>query len=91
MNAPTLDAAWAEAEAALPEGQWMLEVIRYGIAPGDVNPSTGYTLDFPPEPYAATAGRHWSANIEHTAFGPTPAAALTALASRLRAAAGTPS
>jgi hypothetical protein len=80
----TLDAAWAEAEAALPEG-WVCGV-------------QGTDLAVPGRLYDAWAGvgRHWDEHAGRLAdtppecfgFGPTPAAALRELAARLRERAG---
>ena len=69
-----LDAAWAEAEAALPEG--MTFSLTRAIRPA--SEGTGPT-------YYATASRPWyDALIAIQVDGPTPAAALRALAAKLR-------
>lgn len=67
----TLDASWAEAEAALPKG--------WGIALSSDADS--------PDRYRAHAGRvafQWPPRIVGPEYKPTPAAALRALAARLR-------
>ena len=70
IAADSLDAAWAEAEAALPEG-WRLASL---LSPGD------YSFD----------ERGWEMHAQNEdgktrrAHGPTPAAALRALAEKLR-------
>jgi hypothetical protein len=92
-----LGAAWAEAEAALPEDEpWMLELVRRGAVAGDVNPHTGWTLTAFPERYEAVAQSTWDPSGSDTDWtdpldnpkyrmgeGPTPAAALHELALRL--------
>lgn len=80
----SLDAAWREAEAALPKGPWMLEVVREGAINGAVNPFTGYIIDEKPDRYIATAGNTWSADEGFRAGASSPAAALRALAAKLR-------
>ena len=71
----TLDEAWAEAQAALPEGAYVTSVASYLV-----HPRTGR-----PAEWTATAThetRTWNSGID--ARGPTPAAALHALAVRLK-------
>lgn len=82
--ADSLDAAWAEAEAALPEGPWMMELVRHGAMNGDENPYTGYVIDRIPDRYEAVAQNTWACDEVVTGTGPTPAAALRALAAELR-------
>ena len=65
----SLDAAWSEAEAALPEG-WRLRV------------ETGDSLD--PKPYWALASLQFDKEGVVETGGSTPAAALRALAAKLR-------
>jgi hypothetical protein len=83
-----LDAAWAEAEAVLPEGWWI-----HGIHAWSFD-DMAYMVE------AATAGshywagkskrekvagtRHYAPGPNAMAYGPTPAAALRALAAKLR-------
>lgn len=70
---PTLDAAWAEAEAALPEG-WRLAIDPYYPTGWEAH---AYDINEVPT----------SARSDHSTgacFGPTPAAALRALAAALR-------
>ena len=89
--ADSLDAAWASAEAALPEG-WQLEVVHRGALTGDINPWTGYAITEPREQYVAEAAHVWYGGPtwkridppEAKAEGPTPAAALRALTAKLR-------
>lgn len=69
-TADRLDAAWAEAEAALPEG-WYISNVRRRSLTGRYSAS------------ATLAGSETGVNV--SGFGPSPAAALTALAARLRA------
>jgi hypothetical protein len=64
----SLDAAWAEAEAALPEGLWSIEVVK------TVGASSG--------PYMA--GTTFGPPARGYAYADTPAAALRALTSKLR-------
>ncbi len=67
---PSLDVAWAEAEAALPKGHVLAELRRF-----DDGTAWGASTD-----NTTGVGRyHWSGD------GPTPAAALLALAEHLRA------
>lgn len=70
----SLDAAWAEAEAALPEG-WQLVLLR-GLA-GDYS---AHAEDISKRPDDGS----WTHEEERFAFGRTPAAALRALAAKLR-------
>lgn len=68
----TLDAAWAEVEAALPEGWHVFEVVKQSDAS-----------------WLAVAGRRdylWNGPNSEAGSGPTPAAALLALAEKLREA-----
>jgi hypothetical protein len=65
----SLDAAWAEAEAALPEG-WALQVAK-DRADGQAEAMAG-PIEF-----------SWPPHVVRV-FGPTPAAALRALAAKLR-------
>ena len=89
----TLDEAWAEAEAALPGPDWLLEVVRRGAIKGDINPWTGYPMLSPTERYTATAGQAWNGGPswkridppQCEAEGPTPTAALIALRDLLAA------
>lgn len=71
--ADSLDAAWAEAEAALPEG-WALT-----LTPDTTEPDTYVAEGRPRDPFDSTrtGDLAWGA-------GPTPAAALRALAAQLR-------
>lgn len=74
----SLDAAWAEAEAALPEG-WAFDLSRAVRPPAEGAAPT----------YYATVSRPWTTGaIEFQVSGPTPAAALRALAAKLREAQG---
>lgn len=66
-----LDVAWAEAEAALPDG-WVIESIGGGVS------ASGWVAD------AALNGSILAGEFEQ-GQGPTPAAALHALAARLAA------
>lgn len=72
-GATSLDEAWAAVEAALPEG-WVFDELssRWGTRK---------------EPWQATARYHWigavSAFMEAVGSGPTPTAALQALAAKL--------
>jgi hypothetical protein len=66
-----LDAAWAEAEAALPE-DWELRLFYWG------DPKYGATAS-----YRFSLGRGRAVPFEQE-YGPTPAAALRALAEQLR-------
>ncbi|MDP2622294.1 MAG: hypothetical protein Q8Q29_00650 [Actinomycetota bacterium] len=73
----TLDEAWAEAEAALPEG-WRIDTLRIG-------------RNYPHEPEVewvvwAEKPDYFAPRDGRTAFGsgPTPTAALQALAAALR-------
>ncbi len=69
-NEPSIDAAWARCEAALPEG-WWLEVSMS---------QTGWAF------HASAGQWHWSPDYQwEDALGPTPAATLEALAARLEA------
>lgn len=70
----SLDAAWAEAEAALPEG--VAFTLTRAATPSDGRPTA----------YYATADPIYSSAIRSKMqiSGPTPAAALRALAARLR-------
>ena len=78
-EACSLDAAWAEAEAALPEG-WKIDGMVHLLPPKD--PKAG-------EAWIASAnrvrpdGRWFGRNIEGDPR-PTPAAALRSLAAKLR-------
>jgi hypothetical protein len=84
-----LDAAWADAEAVLPEG-WWFEVYPAPHKEGDVNPHTGTVLGPRPGPYVASAQPGWlplddEALVDSPEYsGPTPASALRALAAALR-------
>lgn len=90
---PGLTEAWAEAEAALPDKAWLMEVMHAGAVAGDINPHTGYVVTSPEQRYVAVAqpawyplgeAADWAPNpVEYRAEGPTPAAALLALAARL--------
>jgi hypothetical protein len=74
-NRVSLDAAWAEAEAALPEG-WRIEGLWHSWPPNPVlDPEWGTTVS------NAQTGEM---TISVHADGPTPAAALRALAAKLR-------
>jgi hypothetical protein len=66
----SLDAAWAEAEAVLPEG-WMLERVWRNAGAWNARAGEG--------PYPAAIGVQ-----QIGGSGPTPAAALRALAAKLR-------
>ena len=75
--ADSLDDAWAEAEAALPEG-WML----FGVTRSDRDEDGSEYVD-PADPWAASAGRGDAAGLvreRRTSIGPTAADALHALA-----------
>ncbi len=74
----SLDAAWAEAEAALPEGWCDLMVYHFDPAPGDVHLEGSYG--------AKTADPNWLApdGRETYGYGTTPVAALRALAATLK-------
>lgn len=70
----SLDAAWPDAEAALPEG--MTFSLTRAIRPASEREAPTYY---------ATASRPWTKrSIEFQVSAPTPAAALRALAERLR-------
>lgn len=70
----SLAAAWAEAEAALPAG--MTFSLTRAVRPASEGAAPTYY---------ATASRPWtSASVEFQVSGPTPAAALRALAEKLR-------
>ncbi len=80
-NTDDLGAAWAEAEAALPEGWWLHALNAWSF--GDM----AWMVE------AASAGRPQTSYFADdkaihgpnaVAYGPTPAAALHALAERLR-------
>ena len=90
----TLDEAWAEAEAALPGKDWLLEVVHRGAVKGDINPHTGYPVLAPTLRYTANAGRAWNPlGIDPPDFeceGDTPAAALRALVRVLAETPGEP-
>ena len=81
----SLDAAWAEAEEALPEGWIICRLI--GIHPmpygepwqAQAEPSPAYKSVL--GPYGRLDGTMW---LGTGASGPTPAAALRALAAKLR-------
>ena len=87
MPAPpdSLDAAWAEAEAALPDGWTLLEVSRL-----DRDEDGGRMLDARGGYWYASAGEGNKAQVvsyirrEETETGHTPAAALRGLAAKLR-------
>ena len=69
----SLDAAWAEAEAALPEGWAIVSIFATSSAPWEWRAFAGLTVN----PESDDPFMSW-------AEGPTPAAALRALAARLR-------
>lgn len=69
----SLDAAWAEAEAALPKGWWIVSVRRYYFG-SSWRVDFGRPDDFDPSRYIENSGPEKS----------TPAAALRALAAKLR-------
>jgi hypothetical protein len=87
-----LDAAWKEAEAALPTVDWLMEVYHSGAIIGGINPHTGYEVTSPEHRYVAVAQPAWYPldkamdPPEFRAEDDTPAAALRALAIRLRSA-----
>lgn len=77
-----LDAAWEDAEAALPEG-WLITSLSGGRSGGwlaSAEPTPAYR-PAPPR-YGMLGGTTW---LGRGARGNTPAAALNALAARLRA------
>jgi len=74
-NADSLDAAWAEAEAALPEG-WRLD----GLNPGIVSDRGVRTPGW--------VARAWGSGETIWVRATTPAAALRALAAKLQETAG---
>ncbi len=86
VAAMELGAAWAEAEAARSVG--MLEVIRSDVIAGDENPYTGYPVLAPTERYVASWQGPWGGSFaggeEVRGEGPTPTAALRALAAALK-------
>jgi hypothetical protein len=73
----SLDAAWAEAEAALPEG-WAID----GVMRGDPGPWVASSTASVISAHIADDWR-W-AESHHDGYGPTPAAALRDLAAKLR-------
>lgn len=87
----SLDAAWAEAEAALPEG-WVLLGVNHAVPWGPYLPRLQGGEVFHEPAYHASAREDWSQQKLHVAAktavvgGATPAAALRALAARLREA-----
>ena len=72
---PSLGAAWKAAEEALPEGWCDLSVYHYDPEPGDAHE---------PGHYGARTGDPANGAMTY-GYGPTPAAALLALAARLAA------
>jgi hypothetical protein len=78
----SLDAAWAEAEAALPEGWWLhaLDAWSFDDMAWRVEAaSAGHQ-----EPSDSWARYHAVRGPSVATYGPTPAAALRALAAKLR-------
>jgi hypothetical protein len=79
----SLDAAWAEAEAALPEG-WVLLGVNHAV------PEPSLPLVFVEPPFHASAREQWDRARPRVtaksvvAGGDTPAAALRALTAKLR-------
>ena len=78
----TLDEAWAEAEAALPEG-WMLRLFDYGPS-GPFNPGPGESYHVPRYEASSKLGVLSSPPKMFGRSDDTPAAALHALAIALR-------
>jgi hypothetical protein len=76
---PGLDAAWAEAEAALPEGWALFGVSRPGDAEKYWASATG-----PVVKGRCNMDREHEDYPRENGYGDTPAAALIALAARLR-------
>ena len=76
-EAGSLDAAWAEAEAALPEGWMLYEVAQCEQAPGKWLANASHLLSGTLDPRGHP---HW--DFCH-GEGPTPASALHELAARL--------
>lgn len=84
--------AWAEAEAALPEGWWIHALYAWSfddMAYRAEAASPGRQVDMS---HSASTKRHgtknWVTGPSATAYGPTPAAALRALALLLTPAGG---
>ena len=76
---PTLDAAWKAAEAALPEG-WSLSSLTKNSQRGQTVAQAWWASCFGTK---RTFGHERRAVGRRMAYGPTPAAALLALAARL--------
>ena len=95
MVAASLDAAWAEAEAALPEGWAIGAVTRNVEGHGRTHGQAWWCSAFrlragaPLLPDKAASRKSWDDPLRRQiAYGPTPAAALRALAAKLRERAG---
>jgi hypothetical protein len=83
---PSLDAAWAEVEAALPEG-WAIGTLTRNSARGRTKDQAWWcSANGSPAIVGARSDRRhpWPPGHRKVAYGPTPAAALRALAAKLR-------